>query len=137
MRTNQDIRTQEYASVGVFGEIKLLNEELDIIEKALSKQLQIMLDYSQEVDVATDDNATDMQTYSTKLRKRVLDRSIKSLEQKIDDFRELKDRANYMQFSVGRFRSHLLVLPCLVLSLSYPPLFHSNVRKREKNHSLN
>src|SRR5271155_5175134 len=129
MRTNQDIRTQEYASVGVFGEIKLLNEELDIIEKALSKQLQIMLNYSQEVDVATDDNASDIQTYSTKLRKRVLDRSIKSLEQKIDDFRELKDRANHMQFSVGRFRSHLLVLPCLVLPLSHPSLFHSNVRK--------
>jgi hypothetical protein len=132
MRTNQEIQTQEYASVGVFGEIKLLNDELDIVERTLSKQRQIILDYCQTVDVATDDNASDMQTYSTKLRKRVLDRSIKSLDQKIGDFRELKDRANYMQFSVGRFPSRLLVLPYLALPLSPTPLFHSNVRKRER-----
>lgn len=131
MRTNQEIQTQEYASVGVFGEIKLLNDELDIVERTLSKQRQIILDYCQTVDVATDDNASDMQTYSTKLRKRVLDRSIKSLDQKIGDFRELKDRANYMQFSVGRFRSRLLVLPYLALPLS-PPHYSIQTFEREK-----
>jgi hypothetical protein len=138
MRTNQEIQTQEYASVGVFGEIKLLNDELDIVERTLSKQRQIILDYCQTVDVATDDNASDMQTYSTKLRKRVLDRSIKSLDQKIGDFRELKDRANYMQFSVGRFRSRLLVLPSLALPLS-PPHYSIQTFEREKGkkHSLN
>ena len=116
MRINQEIRAQEYASEGAFSEIKLLSEELDIIERTLSKQLEIILNYSQKVDVATDDNASDLQTYSTKLRKRALDRSVKSLNQKIDDFRELKDRANVIQFWVGGFGSPLLVLPCLVLS---------------------
>src|SRR5262249_18725966 len=101
MSTNQEIRAQEYASVEVFGEIKLLKEELDIVERALSKQLEVIHDYGKKVDVATSDGVSDVETYSAKLRKQVLDRSIKSLRQKIDDFRELNGRAEHTQLSVG------------------------------------
>ena len=97
---NQEIRVQDYPSVKVFGNLKLLGEELDIIERTLSKQLEIVLDYTQITGVANEDNSRE-NLYSTRLREIVLARCVGSLRQKIEDFRELKEKAAYLQFSVS------------------------------------
>ena len=111
LRRVQDLQVQQFPGVKVFGQIRLLSEELEITEKTLSKQLQLVLDYTQLTDeripVQEQDDpyrrhcrGNEFISYSGNLRKRVLDRTVNSLIQKLDDIRELKDRAAYMQFSV-------------------------------------
>jgi hypothetical protein len=116
---NQEIRVQDYPSVKVFGDLKLLGEELDIIERTLSKQLEIVLDYRQITGIANEDNSRE-NLYSTRLRDIVLARCVDSLRQKIEDFRELKEKAAYLQFSVSGCLQSLF------------PLFTSRAEQKSK-----
>lgn len=98
----------QYPGAKVFGQIRLLGEELEIIEKTLAKQYQLVRDFAQITDERNlpydDDNLSqqqDFSTYSGKLRRRVLSRTADSLNEKLEDIRELKDRAAFMQWSVS------------------------------------
>ncbi|KAK2738301.1 hypothetical protein FQN55_000602 [Onygenales sp. PD_40] len=95
-----DVRLR-YPGVKVFGKLRLLVEELDLITRALGRQYKLVLAYSQLPNGTTDepdDGRTDRPSYSTSLRRDTVRRTLNSLEQKLNDVRELNNRAKYMQF---------------------------------------
>ncbi|KAK2802011.1 hypothetical protein FQN51_004921 [Onygenales sp. PD_10] len=96
----KDVRLR-YPGVKVFGKLRLLVEELDLITRALGRQYKLVLAYSQLPNGTTDepdDGRTDRPSYSTSLRRDTVRRTLNSLEQKLNDVRELNNRAKYMQF---------------------------------------
>ncbi|KAK2797190.1 hypothetical protein FQN50_009289 [Emmonsiellopsis sp. PD_5] len=96
-----DVQLQRYPGVKAFGKLRLLREELNIIASALERQYKLVLAYSQLPDEPTDeldDGGADRPSYSTNLRRETVRRTLNSLQQKLDDIRELERRANHMQF---------------------------------------
>lgn len=75
-----------------------MSEELEIIQKTLASQRQVLLDYQKLVDGK--EYFFVEGSYSTSLRRKIFNRSLQSVDQKIEEIKELSDRASNTQFLV-------------------------------------
>jgi CorA-like Mg2+ transporter protein len=98
-----EIGVREHPSVRVFEDIKYLSEELDIISRTLQSQVQVLDDFT-KLSYSGGENQRNNHynprywNYSQSFQSMVQGRAREDLIQKIDEFRELKDRANATQF---------------------------------------
>lgn len=80
---------RDKASVEVYDDIKLLREELDVIKSTLKQQQNTLLDFRITMNL----------TYGVaSISASVIDRTLESIEQRIDDFDELQKHAENARY---------------------------------------
>ena len=83
--TKLQIMVRDKASVKVYHEIKLLREEIDVIKSILKEQEDVLSDFKGIIDDVHD---------KASLTVEVIDRMLRSIERRIEDFEELQTQAD-------------------------------------------
>lgn len=87
--TKIQIVVRDEASVKVYDDIKLLGEELDVVKSTLMQQQEVLYDFKRTLTTSPG---------TASLSAAVIDRMLDSVEQRIDDFDELRNQAETARF---------------------------------------